>query len=65
MSIEYSNKQSLLVLQSRSIIGNEITKNLSKVTRSAIKDMYRILEFYKGLKSGTFYTIEKGLPNKS
>ena len=27
--------------------------------------MYRILEFYEGLKSGTIYTNEKGLPNTS
>ena len=47
------------------VFNNEITKNLSKVTRSAIKDMYRILEFYEGLKSGTIYTNENGLPNIS
>ena len=47
------------------VFNNEITKNLSKVARSAIKDMYRILEFYEGLKSGTIYTNEKGLPNTS
>ena len=47
------------------VFNNEITKNLSKVARSAIKDMYRILEFYEGLQSGTIYNNENGLPNIS
>ena len=46
------------------VFNNEITINLSKVARSAIsKDMYIILEFYEGLKSGTIYTNENSLPN--